>query len=115
MVDEQMRTVLEKDVEDSDARAFVLVKSIYRACMNITEIEAHSLENVKKTIKGIGGWPVVEGFKWNERFFDWTNTIYEFMKLGLEYDIFFEFDVLPEEKDSTRHTLLVIIHRKASV
>ncbi|EFA03192.1 neprilysin-2 [Tribolium castaneum] len=107
MVDEQMRTLLEKPVQDTDARAFVLVKSIYQACMNTTEIEAHALENVKKTIKGIGGWPVVEGFKWNERAFDWTETIYKFMRMGMEYDIFFEFNVFPEETDSTKHTLLL--------
>ncbi|XP_063903442.1 neprilysin-2-like isoform X1 [Zophobas morio] len=105
MVDEQLRTLLEKPIKDTDARAFVLVKSIYQACMNTTEIEAHSLEDLKKTIKGIGGWPVVEGPEWNERLFDWTSTMYEFMKLGFNSDIFFEFSVTPDMTNSSRNSL----------
>ena len=107
MVDEQLRTLLEKPIKDTDARAFVLVKSIYQACMNTTEIEAHSLEDLKKTIKGIGGWPVVEGPEWNERLFDWTSTMYEFMKLGFNSDIFFEFSVTPDMTNSSRNSLTV--------
>jgi membrane metallo-endopeptidase-like protein 1 len=106
-VDEQMRTLLEKPIKETDTRAFVLVKSIYQACMNTTEIEAHSVEDLKRTLRGMGGWPVVEGQRWNERGFDWTNTIYEFMKFGFNSNIFFEFNVSPNVSDSSKDTLTV--------
>jgi membrane metallo-endopeptidase-like protein 1 len=104
-VDEQMRTLLEKPIKETDTRAFVLVKSIYQACMNTTEIEAHSVEDLKRTLRGMGGWPVVEGQRWNERGFDWTHTIYEFMKFGFNSNIFFEFNVSPNVSDSSKDTL----------
>ncbi|RZC41734.1 membrane metallo-endopeptidase-like 1, partial [Asbolus verrucosus] len=105
MVDEQMRTLLEKPIKETDARPFVLVKSIYQACMNTTEIEANSLSNLKKVLKTIGGWPVVEGQRWNERRFNWTSTIYEFIKLGFNSDIFFEFSVQADAANSSRNLL----------
>lgn len=102
-----MRTLLEKPIKETDTRAFVLVKSIYQACMNTTEIEAHSVEDLKRTLRGMGGWPVVEGQRWNERGFDWTHTIYEFMKFGFNSNIFFEFNVSPNVSDSSKDTLTV--------
>jgi membrane metallo-endopeptidase-like protein 1 len=112
-VDEQMRTLLEKPIKETDTRAFVLVKSIYQACMNTTEIEAHSVEDLKRTLRGMGGWPVVEGQRWNERGFDWTNTIYEFMKFGFNSNIFFEFNVSPTSRTPPK-TPSRSVHKKTT-
>ncbi|RZC35967.1 Peptidase M13 N domain containing protein, partial [Asbolus verrucosus] len=107
MVDEQLRTLLETPIKETDPRPFVLSKSLYQACMNTTEIEANALPNLKKIFKKIGGWPVVEGQRWDEKRFSWTSTSYEFMKLGVNFRIFFDFIVKPDVANSSRYLLNV--------
>lgn len=50
----------------------------------------------------------MEGSKWNERNFNWVSTSYQFMKLGVNADAFFEFSLESDASNSTRNLLTVI-------
>ncbi|KAJ3654443.1 hypothetical protein Zmor_013632 [Zophobas morio] len=106
-VEELMHNLLKKPIVSTDIKPFVLAKTLYRACMNTTEIEANSLQKFKRLIKSTGGWPVVEGDGWDENSFDWVSTSYQLMKVGLTPYMLLNFKVLPDSSNSSRKALVL--------
>ncbi|XP_045472072.1 neprilysin-2-like [Harmonia axyridis] len=107
VIDKQIHTVLEEPYKKEDARTIQLVKQVYRACMNETDIELHSVNSIKKLLKSFGGWPVVEGSKWNEDTFNWSETLIKMKESGLPYGFFMDFSVVVDDKNSSRRILTV--------
>ena len=66
-----MKTILEEKNKDSDPRPFRLVKQLYDSCMNTDLLEEKGLKPLQDLIMKLGGWPVVEGDKWNDKEFRW--------------------------------------------
>lgn len=46
-------------------------KFLYKSCMNAEILEERSLEPLYRLLKILGGWPVLDGDKWNASNFDW--------------------------------------------
>lgn len=102
-----MQELLKKPITSTDIKPFVILKTLFQACMNTTEIETNSLIKFKQLMKKLGGWPVIEGPDWNENHFDWISTSYKFMKIGINPDMFLNFEVLPDISNSSRNALNV--------
>uniref|UniRef100_A0A182QHT6 Uncharacterized protein n=1 Tax=Anopheles farauti TaxID=69004 RepID=A0A182QHT6_9DIPT len=77
-----LKGVLEEPVNKEDNRATKKAKAFYKSCMNLEQIRVLDVQALRKSLKKLGGWPVIEK--------SWTvpNTSIEYLlgKLTGEYD-----------------------------
>lgn len=111
-IDIQLRTIIEDEIDANESRVFKLVKELHRSCMNRTEVEALGLEPFNEILQKIGGWPAVEGEKWNETAFDWIESIRQMRDIGLTTNYLLATTVGAHLKNSSTRSLRVIIHLK---
>ncbi|KAF5305129.1 hypothetical protein FQA39_LY09391 [Lamprigera yunnana] len=97
-------------IETLDHQSVKLVKNIYKACTNISEIENDNLETLKGILHAAGGgWPMLMGTEWNETDFDWLKATYTLRKLGYEFSIFLDLNVRSDPRNATRSIFQVKI------
>ena len=78
----KLKTILEEKKKDSDPRPFKLVKQFYDSCMNTDILEEKGLKPLQDLLSKLGGWPVVEGNKWNDEDFKWYKLAYKSREEG---------------------------------
>ena len=59
-----------------------LAQTLYKSCMNTEELEKKGLAPLKKVLKAVGGWPVLEGPDWDKRGFKWYDMVYKLRDIG---------------------------------
>ncbi|KAF5269286.1 hypothetical protein FQR65_LT02587 [Abscondita terminalis] len=74
---------------------------LYSLCMNTSKIEEQDLKNAHQLLKKLGGWPIVEGNKWNESKFEWTQLLIKLRQNGLDHTHFIKMEVVPDDKNIT--------------
>uniref|UniRef100_A0A1B6DN65 Peptidase M13 N-terminal domain-containing protein n=2 Tax=Clastoptera arizonana TaxID=38151 RepID=A0A1B6DN65_9HEMI len=84
----QILTILQKPAQDDEPSSFKKAKHLYNLCMRQDLIEKRGVQFVMDMVRKIGGWPVVEGAKWNESKFNWIQTVYGLHDLGLGGELF---------------------------
>lgn len=78
-------------------------------CFNFIEtIEERGLQDAQEIIDYFGGWPVVEGDKWDMGSFDWKEITYKFRSRGFSVDYLLDFSVTVDSKNSTTRIIEVI-------
>jgi len=98
---EKLRSIVEADASDLDPPSTLMVKNLYKSCMNTDYIEERGLEPLKEILTQMGGWPVVDGDAWDESKFEWNKNLYTNRKLGYSIDYLFDFSVTTNIKNST--------------
>jgi len=69
------RTLLEEAERSDDFESYKLARTHYRSCIDEDTLERKGVEPLKRKLKEIGGWPVLEGDNWNsENNFTWLET-----------------------------------------
>lgn len=106
-VSHQLRTMIEEPIGKDESRIFRLTKMFFQSCMNKTAIEEDGLKTINEMIKNYGGWPIIEGYDWNEYDFSWLNTLYKFRDDGHLVDFFFDTSVGSDMRNTTRRTITV--------
>ena len=53
-----------------------------------------------EVLKELGGWPVLEGSKWNGDGFKWYEQMYRHREIGFSVDYFYDFSVSTDLKVS---------------
>ncbi|XP_018313637.1 LOW QUALITY PROTEIN: membrane metallo-endopeptidase-like 1 [Mycetomoellerius zeteki] len=104
-LEEQLRLSIEEESPPNELRPFRLAKDFYKACMNKTAIEARGLTPLLNNLKKLGGWPVLEGEKWNDGDFTWKDSVYKFRRLGYSVDYFIDFGVSVDLKNNSRRLI----------
>ncbi|KAL1116405.1 hypothetical protein AAG570_004879 [Ranatra chinensis] len=102
---DQLRTIVDAPVEETEPRPFVYAKRLFRLCMNKTDIERVSSSRVKELLKSMGGWPVLEAEAWDDGAWNWKKSVYDFRKNGFSVDYFIDFSVGTDLKNSTRKVI----------
>jgi len=74
-LDTKLRELLEADIKEDDSNSTEAVKMLYRSCMNTDTIERRGEVPLLTLLSELGGWPVLEGDKWNSSAFDWVDLI----------------------------------------
>ncbi|CAI6356529.1 unnamed protein product [Macrosiphum euphorbiae] len=85
----QNRMIVTEPIQPNELRPIKMMKLQFKSCIDQEKL---GLEPIKKMLKSIGGWPVLEAEKWNESKFTWTDTMYKLQ--GVAY--FFELKVAPD-------------------
>ncbi|XP_067139630.1 neprilysin-2-like [Centruroides vittatus] len=102
-LNQKLRVMVDKPLNDSSPDFIVRLKNMYESCMNLTEIEKKDAEPLKKVLKEMGGWPVIEGPSWDGSNFDWIDTLILFRKYGYSHDILLDLSVTPDYRNNTNH------------
>ncbi|KAL1513422.1 hypothetical protein ABEB36_002838 [Hypothenemus hampei] len=102
---EQLRSMIEEPIRADEPKPFQLTKKLYRACMNKTLIEADGLSTIRDILKQLGGWPAMEGARWDDGSFDWRQSVYKFRRAGYSVDYFMDFSVGIDVKNSTKRVI----------
>uniref|UniRef100_A0A182TN52 Peptidase M13 N-terminal domain-containing protein n=1 Tax=Anopheles melas TaxID=34690 RepID=A0A182TN52_9DIPT len=55
-----LKGVLEEPVNKEDNRATKKAKAFYKSCMNLEQIRLLDVQALRKSLKKLGGWPVIE-------------------------------------------------------
>lgn len=95
-----MESLYLEESKESDHKMVKFVRNMFRGCINKTEINSVGLQTVKKVIKELGGWPLLEGASWDEKNFDWIKATYKLRELGYDYSIFFKVVVSHDFKET---------------
>lgn len=102
---EQLRALLDEPIQPEEPRPFVLAKTLYQACMNRSAIEARGITPLIDMLKNLGGWPVLDGDKWDEKSFSWKDSVYRFRSSGYSVDYFLDFSISVDVKNSNRRII----------
>ena len=78
-----------------------MARDVYKACMDLDQIEKVGLEPLKQMLKEMGGWPVLEGSSWDESQFSWIETVYTFRAHGYSTDYLIDFSIVTDSKNSS--------------
>jgi len=104
-LNEQLRTLLGSPIEGSDPKPFKLAKSMFQSCMNKQKIEERGEVPLLNVLKAMGGWPLLEGTKWDKNRFKWYEMVYRFREMGYSVDYMIDFSVTTDLKNSSWRVL----------
>ncbi|XP_057661245.1 neprilysin-2-like [Diorhabda carinulata] len=108
-IQSRIRDILEVPVRLEEPKPFNVAKQFYRACMNETAIARRGLKKVKEILKLIGGWPTLEGYNWDQKRFDWMESLHKLRQYGLNFDVFFRITVEKDDR-GTNYRYVLGIH-----
>lgn len=106
-IDSQLLSILEEPIKPDELKPFKLVKKMFQACMNSTNAEITAIPTIKKILKDLGGWPVLEGNNWDSSQFDWITATLKMKDMGLSFKQIIAFEVDTDNKNSSRKILAV--------
>ncbi|KAF2884565.1 hypothetical protein ILUMI_21604 [Ignelater luminosus] len=105
----QIEDMYGEPIEDDEHKVVKISKMFYKNCLNETKIKEESLWNVKGVITKLGGWPVIEGTKWDESRFWWIQTCFQLRRLGYFYASLLDISVVVDPADKDRSIYKVSI------
>ncbi|KAF2360342.1 Peptidase M13 C-terminal domain [Trinorchestia longiramus] len=101
VLQEKLRTLVESKDPQQDTESSLMVKQLYKSCMNTDRIAEQGLQPLKDILRQMGGWPAVEGPDWQSDRFDWVQNIYINRRLGYSVDLLFDFSITTNIKNSS--------------
>ncbi|GJQ69916.1 Nep2 [Trypoxylus dichotomus] len=107
LVLEQLRTVIEMPIQESDSKALVLSKKYYKACIDTKSIDNMALTHMQAFLAQFGDWPVVRADNWNEAEFDWVQTIGLIEKEGFNSNLLMSLAIGVDSKNSSKRIITI--------
>ncbi|XP_018009275.1 neprilysin-2-like [Hyalella azteca] len=92
-LNQKLRTLVESEDSSEDTSSSLMVKQLYKSCMDTESIAEQGLQPLKDILREMGGWPAVEGAAWDHNRFDWVQNVYINRRLGCSIDLLFEFSI----------------------
>lgn len=86
----QLKSVIEDEHVTKESKVFELVSKFYTSCMNVEKIKELGMKQFDEILSKIGGSPMADGVQWNDRAFDWIESIRQIRKIGLPTDYLFD-------------------------
>lgn len=104
----QLKTIISEPIKDDEIEPFKNVKRLYRACMNTELIDSQGADPLKKVLRSIGGWPLVDGYAWNvDKRFTWQEGTKKVAANGYPVTYLFAFGVAFNDKNTSQRVLAV--------
>ncbi|XP_043461752.1 neprilysin-1-like isoform X2 [Leptopilina heterotoma] len=99
-----LKRVLEEPINNYDNDATVKAKMFYKSCIHIPEIRKFGDEPLRRVLKSLGGWPVVEGASWKAPTYP-VEVLLGRLRGEFNEGVFFEQWVGPDDKNSSMNIL----------
>ena len=84
-----------------------LAQTLFKSCMDTKELEKKGLAPLKKVLKAVGGWPVLEGPDWDKSGFKWYDMVYKLRDIGYPTNYIIGIAVGPNWNKPLQRTLYV--------
>ncbi|XP_008561042.1 neprilysin-2 [Microplitis demolitor] len=78
----------------SDFKPYKLIDDIYKTCMNREARGQQGLDLMKRIIKTLGNWPILEANRWKESEFNWIDFTSNAKKSGYNINYFLDWQPL---------------------
>ncbi|XP_058790751.1 neprilysin-2-like [Phymastichus coffea] len=106
----QLRTSLERKMDNNTPRTFKVLQSFYYSCLDIAKINETSTNEVLDILKKLGDWPVLVGQSWNASDFDWKKLIYQMREIGYTeaMNCFIEIGIEISEENNNRRYVITL-------
>jgi predicted metalloendopeptidase len=128
---EQLNEVLSQNITDDDIEPFKHSKKLFKACINegnknlflsqlffhtffhpnldcLEMIQKQGLKPMQNHLDYMGGWPVVEGKRWQSHIYSWQRVNLELEKRGFGSNYLYDVSVEMDMKNSTRKIIYVM-------
>ncbi len=101
--------ILEEDRDDKDNGATLMAKYFYQSCMDVARIEEASDQPLRTVIRGLGGWPVVDGDEWGKEteMLPQLEEVLAAIKRNFTVGVLVEEWIGPDDKNSRSHVVQV--------
>ncbi|XP_057322107.1 neprilysin-2-like [Microplitis mediator] len=103
-LESQKHDYLEKLIRkgiSSDFKPFKLIDDIYKTCINENAKGPQALDLLKRTMKSLGNWPILEA-DWKESTFNWIDFTGDAKKFGYNINCFLDWAPKPIFSNSRR-------------
>ncbi|XP_050509792.1 neprilysin-2-like isoform X2 [Diabrotica virgifera virgifera] len=107
-IQSQIREMLERPILREDPKSFNTAKKFYRACMNETAIARQGLKKIKEILEMSVGWPTLHGYNWDDKKFDWMESVHKLRQLGVSSDVFFRVTVEKDDRGANSRYVIGI-------
>ncbi|XP_031329576.1 neprilysin-2-like isoform X2 [Photinus pyralis] len=104
----RLKKKFSEEILPSDHVLVQTEKRLFSACMNET-MEYVSFKTLRDALIFAGGWPVVEGNKWNEVNFDWIQATFTLRQMGYLHSTFLQLDIVEDPKKNDGYIFQVSI------
>lgn len=105
---DHLRLLINKPVEDNEAKPFKDLKLLNQACLNLDAIETVGTTQMMDKFTEMGGWPVLTN-TWNNPNYRWEETIAKFRAHGYAVNQIFSFSVTTDYRNSSVRSARVLI------
>lgn len=106
-LNKQIRKLLQAPVTDTDKPWNRLAKQYYQKCLNEEELEATGASSMRKLLRDLGGWPVLEGHNWKPWDNSWEKQLAHIMNRTGVNAIILELAVSHDPLNSSRFIIEV--------
>ncbi|KAL5238849.1 hypothetical protein ACI65C_006259 [Semiaphis heraclei] len=100
-----LRIIITEPIKPDEQRPIKMAKLLFKSCMDKEKIEMDGLVPFKKMLKTLGGWPVLEGDKWENAEYTWKDIVYKIREMGYSVDYLIRFSIGIDSKNSTMRAI----------
>lgn len=103
---DQLRVIVQEDIQANEIAPFQNVKRLYRACINTDLIESLGDTPVRSALIAVGRWPVADS-GWIENTWTWYDSVTSSRANGYSVSYFMSFSVSTDNRNSSRRIIRV--------
>ncbi|XP_074595255.1 neprilysin-2-like [Brevipalpus obovatus] len=101
----KLRALVEAPANSSEAVYYKMMRTVYKQCMDIAQVNEQSKGEIVKDIVHLGGWPLIEGPTWKQNEFDWIESLKRMKELGYSHNIFLTISVTADIRNNSRNII----------
>ncbi|XP_057327816.1 neprilysin-2-like [Microplitis mediator] len=98
---DHLEKLIQKGIS-SDFKPYKLIDDIYKTCMSKEARGRQGLDFMKRIIKTLGNWPILEGNRWKESEFNWIDFTSNAKKAGYNINYFLDWQPLYTNRNEKR-------------
>lgn len=106
-VNNRIRQIIEEPADNKDRKPLKVAKRLYTSCLNSNLTEDRGLKVLKQSFREIGGWPVLDGIKWDEFDFEWKWASYKLREMGFDFEFLIKLNIIPDPKKPSKRIIEV--------
>lgn len=106
-ISEQLVEILTEELQFNEPHAIQLPKRLMKMCMNDTMRDEQGIAPMVEILERYGGWPVVNGDKWDAGSWNWLDIQKRMFDDGFTDNLVLEISFGPYHKNSSKNVLNV--------